>query len=38
MSTWTNGPLKQFGGGNIVHKCAAVGGSGKDPPKKKIFV
>lgn len=31
-STWTKGPLKQFGGGSNVHRCAATGGIGNDPP------
>lgn len=34
-STATNGPLKQPGGGNMVHSCAAAGGSGKEPPEIK---
>lgn len=42
MSMCANGPLKQCGGGNKVHRWAAAGGRGKLPPKKKnsdqIFV
>ena len=31
-SKMTYGPLKQSGGGNLVHKSAARGGIGKTPP------
>jgi len=31
-STATNGPLKQPGGGSMVHNWAAAGGKGNEPP------